>query len=103
MKYISNYKTTKIDDYIKDFLRNKHDSNQKIIEKISKKILCINKESQEMINLMNLIEGNNLELIEKDDSKVEFFLKETIDEAIKVCLDYVLSLVEEYSKLEDFT
>ena len=103
MKSISYYDTTKIDKHIKDFIRNKCDSNQKIIEKISKQILYINKESQEMINLMNLIKGNNLELIEKDDSKVEFFLKETIDEAIKVCLDYVLSLVEEYSKLEDFT
>jgi len=49
-----------------------------IIEKISKKILCVNKESQEMINLINSLEGNNLELIEKEkDSEVEIFSKET--------------------------
>ena len=62
-----------------------------IIEKISKKILCVNKESQEMINLINSLEGNNLELIEKEkDSEVEIFSKETIDEAIKNCLYIIL-------------
>jgi len=75
-----------------------------IIEKISKKILCVNKESQEMINLINSLEGNNLELIEKEkDSEVEIFSKETIDEAIKNCLYIILSLIEKYSNLDGFT
>ena len=104
MKSIYFYDVKRIDEYIRDFLRNKKYSNQKTIEKISKKVLCVKKESQEMINLMNSIEDNNLELIEKDcDSEIEIFSKETIDEAIKNCLNIILSLVEKYSKLEDFT
>ena len=52
MESIFYYDVKKIDEYIKQFLKNKRDSNQKTIEKISKKVLCVNKESQEMINLM---------------------------------------------------
>ena len=101
-KYIDIYDVKKIDEHIKDFL--KEDSNQSEVEKISKKVLCVDKESEEMINLMNLIKGNNLELIEKEKaSEVKIFSKETRVEAIKNCLNLILSLVEKYSKLEDFT
>ena len=104
MKTIYYYEVKKIDEYIRNFIRNKFDSNERTIEKISKKVLCDKQESQEMINLMNLIVDNNLELREKDnDSEVEIISKETLDEAIKNCLKIILSLVEKYLKLEDFT
>lgn len=104
MNYMHYYDVKKIDEYIKNFLKHKNYSNLNIIEKISKKVLCVNKESEEMINIINSLEGNNLKLIEKEeDSKVEIFSKETIDEAIKNCLDIILSLIEKYSTLEGFT
>ena len=103
MKSIVIYDVKKIDEYIRNFLRNKRDLSQKTIENISKKVLCVKNECQEMINLMNLIKENNLELIEKDNNQVEVISKETIDESIKNCLNIILSLIEKYTKLEDFT
>ena len=104
-KYIFNYDVKKIDEYIKKFLKNKNYSNQETIDKISKKILCVKKESKEMLDLMNSLKENNLELVENKDKtpEIEIFSEETIEVAIKNCLDIILSLVEKYSELEKFT
>ena len=56
-----------------------------------------------MIDLMNLIKNNDLKLIEKMElSEIEIISKETLDEAIKNCLDIIVSLIKKCSKLEDF-
>ena len=104
-KYIFNYDVKKIDEYIKKFSKNKNYSNQETIDKISKKILCVKKESKEMLDLMNSLKENNLELVENKDKtpEIEIFSEETIEVAIKNCLDIILSLVEKYSELEKFT
>ena len=101
IEYITYYDVKQIDEYIQTFLKNKYDTNQTTIEKISKKILCIDENCSDIINLMNLIKGNNLELIDTD-SKIKILSKETIDEAVKNCLKIILSLIEKYNKLEDF-
>ena len=94
----------KIDIYMKKFLKNNEISNQKIIEKISKAVLCVKKESKDMIELINSIKGNNLEIVESEnkDSEVEIFSEETLDVAIENCPDNLLSLVEKYSELDNF-
>ena len=101
IEYITYYDVKQIDEYIQTFLKNKYDTNQTTIEKISKKILCIDENCLDIINLMNLIKGNNLELIDTD-SKIKILSKETIDKAVKNCLKIILSLIEKYNKLEDF-
>ena len=105
-KFIHDYDVKIIDEYIKNFLKDKNYSNQKAIEKISKKVLCVKNESKEMIDLMNLINGNNLQLIDNgknNDSKIKIISEDTMEEAIKNCLDITLSLVEKYPKLEFFS
>jgi hypothetical protein len=44
---------------------------------------------------MNLIKNNDLKLIEKMVlSEIEIISKETLDEAIKNCLDIIISLIK---------
>ena len=103
--YIYDYDVKNIDIYIKNFLKNKKYSYQETVDKISKAILCVKKESQEMLDLMNSIEGNNLEIVEDSDreTEIEIFSEDTLNVAIENCLDVILSLVEKYSELEKFT
>jgi hypothetical protein len=99
-KYIYIYDSKNIDDYIRNFLKN---NSGNIVDIVSEKVLCTKIESREMIDLMNLIKNNDLKLIEKIElSEIEIISKETLDEAIKNCLDIIVSLIKKCSKLEDF-
>ena len=106
-KYIHDYDLKKIDEYIKNFLKNKDNySNQKTIEEISKKVLCVKNEPNEIFDLMNFLNENNLKLIDNgknNDSKIEIISEETMEVAIKNCLDIILSKIKNYSNLEYFS
>ena len=55
---------------------------------------------------MNFLNENNLKLIDNgknSDSKIEIISEETMEIAIKNCLEIILSKIKKYSNLESFT